>query len=77
VPVGVLLDVGGTLWPDRLWPPVPGGADQILGRLSALLPGLPSDQIRQLFGRLRQGGSAFDRAREQDTPLLTQCALPA
>src|SRR5919202_3806740 len=61
----VLLDVGGTLWPER--GPSPGGDDAArLERLRATLPLLSDDRARDLLGELNAGALAVDREPRQD-----------
>src|SRR5919202_2383450 len=61
----VLLDVGGTLWPER--GPSPGADDAArLERLRATLPLLSDDRARDLLGELNAGALAVDREPRQD-----------
>jgi FMN phosphatase YigB (HAD superfamily) len=70
---GVLLDVGGTLWPDR-FVLLPGASDPNVDRLAALLPQLALSQVRELYDRLSQAGREFADALRQDSLLLIQRA---
>jgi FMN phosphatase YigB (HAD superfamily) len=62
----VLLDVGGTLWPD-IWPPNADDDDFRLSRLQPLLPTCTPAQCRQLIRRLTAHLEELDRALTQDT----------
>jgi FMN phosphatase YigB (HAD superfamily) len=72
MPRAVLVDVGGTLWPDRLGG---HGSDEIiLARLASLLPGIaPADSLAALRAALR----ADDQSPLQDTRAVLRGALEA
>lgn len=70
---GVLLDVGGTLWPDR-FVLLPGATDPNVDRLVALLPHLALDQVHDFYDRLSQAGPELRDALQQDPLWLIQQA---
>ncbi|MGH2820291.1 MAG: HAD family hydrolase [Actinomycetota bacterium] len=69
----VLLDVGGTLWPDA-WPPSPDGHYHT--RLARALPGLPaSGYERLLVDMARRNEAEVLRGTTQDTRALVERTL--
>jgi FMN phosphatase YigB (HAD superfamily) len=67
---GVLLDVGGTLWPDR-WPPDP--ALQV-HRLQATLPDLADATALAFLDRFASLATEAEVDTYQDTQALIRCA---
>jgi len=63
---GVLLDVGGTLWPDR-WPPLREDDKIRLTQIRATLPKLTLDLILALLNRLRRDEVERHDALVQDS----------
>ena len=61
----VLLDIGGTLWPDR-WPSREADDAARLARLRATLPLLSDDRARDLLAELSAGALALDRELQQN-----------
>jgi FMN phosphatase YigB (HAD superfamily) len=70
----VLLDVGGTLWPDT-WPS--SGSDDAarVRRLMAALPALAAAEAASLLERLGSGMAGLDGALVQDTDAIVCSAL--
>lgn len=68
----VLLDVGGTLWPDR-WPVTIDG--HYRRRLCGALPGLPAPTSERLFDDLRERASLASESTRQDTRSMVVQAL--
>jgi FMN phosphatase YigB (HAD superfamily) len=67
----VLLDVGGTLWPDR-WPEPAPEADPRLADLCAAVPGLSRDLGADLIQRLGDRAAGMESALTQDTAGLVR-----
>jgi FMN phosphatase YigB (HAD superfamily) len=59
-----LVDVGGTLWPDR-WPTLPGDQESSARLLCASFPDLSPGRAMDLVLALEEAGSALDGATEQ------------
>jgi putative hydrolase of the HAD superfamily len=70
---GVLVDVGGTLWPDH-FVLLPGATDPSADRLAALLPDLPLARVHAFYERLSQAGPELGDALQQDSVLIIQRA---
>jgi FMN phosphatase YigB (HAD superfamily) len=69
----VLLDVGGTLWPDQ-WPGQ-GRATVSLQRLRSVLPAATDEQRHQLLDRLTDAAAGLAGQSVQDTDELVWQAL--
>ncbi len=61
----VLLDIGGTLWPER-WPSREADDAARLERLRATLPLLSDDRARDLLAELNAGALTLDRELQQN-----------
>jgi FMN phosphatase YigB (HAD superfamily) len=60
-----LVDVGGTLWPDR-WPRSPDDDALRIRGLCAALPGLAAEAAVAVLAELRRAGRSLDGRLEQD-----------
>jgi len=70
----VLVDVGGTLWPDR-WPAHPGDGAQRRDRLRAAFPGLGPEQAAACAAELDQAGAQLPGTLTQDPGSFIRPAL--
>ncbi|HEX5501137.1 MAG TPA: HAD family hydrolase [Thermomicrobiales bacterium] len=73
---GVLLDVGGTLWPER-WPDPAGDAALRVTRLREVLPALDATRGAALVADLERRAATLGGATTQDTGALIGDALRA
>jgi FMN phosphatase YigB (HAD superfamily) len=69
----VLLDVGGTLWPDNAVSPARAGALR-RERLARAFPGLPAALLLELEARVADAFAALEGALLQDTDALLRAA---
>jgi len=72
----VLVDVGGTLWPDG-WPAHPGDGAQRRDQLRAAFPGLGPEQAAACVAELEQAGAQLPGTLTQDPGSSSQPARSA
>ena len=72
----MLLDVGGTLWPDR-WPGCPDDIETRAAALAAAIPRLSRESTGRLVDLLEERSAKLKGALFQDTNALVQAAAVA